>query len=640
MQAVPAFGQHHPRQNNDAAHGVASNSVAGIPKQRHTQQTNSMKGQNGQNASFHAPPNTDVTQTNQHEIYTEQHSIAQEQHTMATLDTLKRTLRKKAAEIAPSPPSSTQRLSDSQYKAGFDILVQDHERTTYQYFIVPQLAQLLAPLTHSRPGISVLEVGPGPKSVLGHLPLDLRRKIKRYAAFEPNEFFATELQELLCSSPQTESPLPCLEASADIKRAPFVPNSNTKTGGSVSAEDGTEAFDVVLFCHSLYGMKPKHEFIQCALDLLNQSHADGLVVAFHRGETLDCNGLACYRTATFPTGVIRVADNDEVLDFFSRFIAGHVVGDPGLDKAVRLEWRKVCRSLGRHEQANPDHLLFSSPEMMVAFSRQVTSLSELMSEVPLRGDRKLKNWEARSRHPASIMRPTNIRQVQQCVQWALDHGLSLTVLGGGHSGHCLWSNVVSIDMGAFDQVYVLKAASNGETSVSGSIPLVVTGAGCKSGDIIRKTMEAGLTVLLGARPSVGAGLWLQGGIGHLARLHGLTCDAIVGAVVVSIASGQVFCIGLVPDQRRPPGSVQSENESDLMWAMRGAGTNFGIVVSIVFKAYPAPTYSVRNWVVPLDHKFEARRKLRDFDELIARKLSRNWSADAYLYSNEGKLHLG
>jgi len=560
---------------------------------------------------------------------------------MATLDTLKRTLRKKAAETAPLLPSSTQRLSDSQYKAGFDILMQDHGQTTYQDFIVPKLSQLLAPLFHSRPAISVLEVGPGPKSVLGYLPSDLRRKIKRYAAFEPNNLFASELQEWLCSSPKTESPLPCLEGLPDIKRAPFVSNSNTKTGGSVGAEGIAEAFDVVLFCHSLYGMKPKHEFIRCALTLLIQSPVGGLVVAFHRGETLGLNGLACYRTATFPTGVVRVADKDEVLDCFSRFVAGHVLKDQELDKVVRLEWRKACRSLGRHEEAQPDQLSFGAPDMMVAFNRQATSLPELMSNVPLmRGDKNIKNWEARSRHPASIMRPTDTRQVQQCVRWALDHGLNLTVLGGGHSGHCLWSNVISVDMGAFDQVHVLTATRNGETSVSDSSPLVVAGAGCKSGDIIRKTMEAGLTVPLGARPSVGAGLWLQGGIGHLARLHGLTCDAIVGAIVVSIASSQVLCIGLVPDQHQPSGAVHPENESDLMWAMRGAGTNFGIVVSITFKAYVAPTYSVRNWVVPLNHKLEARRKLSDFDALIARKLPRNWSADAYLYWNEGKLHFG
>lgn len=71
-------------------------------------------------------------------------------------------------------------------------------------------------------------------------------------------------------------------------------------------------------------------------------------------------------------------------------------------------------------------------------------------------------------------------------------------------------------------------------------------------------MVAGLTVPLGARPSVGAGLWLQGGIGHLAKLYGLSCDAIVGAVVVSIASSQALYVGHVPSQHRPAGAVQPE----------------------------------------------------------------------------------
>jgi hypothetical protein len=79
--------------------------------------------------------------------------------------------------------------------------MQDYGRKTYQDFVVPQLSQLLALFLHSHPGISVLEVGPGPKDVLGYLPSDLRHKIKRYAAFEPNNLFTAELQDWLCSSP-------------------------------------------------------------------------------------------------------------------------------------------------------------------------------------------------------------------------------------------------------------------------------------------------------------------------------------------------------------------------------------------------------------------------------------------------------
>lgn len=361
------------------------------------------------------------------------------------------------------------------------------------------------------------------------------------------------------------------------------------------------------------------------------------IVVYHRGENLRFSGLTCHRTSFFPTGVVCVADDDDVLYRFSTFIAGHTMYDTEPDKATRIEWRKVCRSLGRRESTHPNQLLFSSPETMVAFTKHATALPELTSKVPLfRGDRIVKNWEARLRHPASTVRPTNVREVQHCVQWALDHGLSLTVLGGSHSGQCVWSNVVSVDMSAFDQVHVLPVTKDGGTCG----PLVVAEAGCKSGDIIRETMAAGLTVPLGARPSVGAGLWLQGGIGHLARLHGLACDAIVGAVVVSVASSQTHCIGLVPDQYRPAGAVPPENENDWMWALKGAGTNFGIVVSVTFKAHTAPTYLVHNWVIPLYDNPEARRKLSSFDGSIARRLPRDCSADLYLYWSESKLHLG
>jgi adenine phosphoribosyltransferase len=224
--------------------------------------------------------------------------------------------------------------------------------------------------------------------------------------------------------------------------------------------------------------------------------------------------------------------------------------------------------------------------------------------------------------------------VQQCVSWAIDHKVGLVVIGGGQSGHCLWPNVVSIDMSAFHQIHIVQPG------VEDSGPLVVVEAGCKSGDVISKTMQSGLTVPLGSRPSVGAGLWLQGGIGHLARLHGLACDAIVGAIVVSVATGQVFCVGHVPEQHRPVDVVHPENEVDLLWALKGAGTNSGIVISVTFKAFAAPTYSIQNWIFPLNDEIEAQVTLRDFDQFIASPLPRDRSVDAYLYWETGKLHLG
>jgi adenine phosphoribosyltransferase len=511
---------------------------------------------------------------------------------------------------------------------------------TYQDFIIPQLSQLLAAVFNSHVHISALEIGPGPKSLLGYLPSRHRRKVRRYTAFEPNSLFATRLEGWFCATSETESPLPCLEKPPDIHRTPFVPQGNMGSGSSTGTSDD-EKYDIILFCHSMYGMKPKNRFIEQALEMLVEGPQGGIVVVFHRDGTLHLDSLVCSQTASFPTGVVRVRNDDEVLDCFAAFVAGFVMQNMDVDKAVRVEWRKVCRALGRREEAHPNHLLFRSPDVMAVFTQHATSLPELTAHVPpVNGDRRVKSWEARLHRPASVVRPTEVFHVQQCVRWALKHEVGLAVIGGGHSGHCLWPNVVSVDMDAFDQVHILTAGEDGEDSMSVSGTLIVAEAGCKTGDIIRKTMAAGLTVPLGARPSVGAGLWLQGGIGHLARLHGLACDAVVGTVVVSVDSGQVLCVGRVPKQHRPADAVRPKNESDLLWALKGAGTSFGIVVSVTFTAFAAPLYRTRNWVVPLRDSIEARRGLSDFDKRVAEKLTRNCSADAYLYWDADQLHLG
>lgn len=279
---------------------------------------------------------------------------------MATLDSLKWALRHKATATGSSPK---QPLSDKQYSAGFDIVVRDSGWMTYQDFIIPQLSQLLAPLFDSRTHISVLEIGPGPRSVLGYLPGHLRRKVRRYVAFEPNRLFATRVGEWLCSTSEMESSLPCLESPPDIHRISFVLNGNTWSGTGTGTRDSDEKFDVILFCHSMYGMKSKARFIEQALGMLVERPEGGMVVVLHRDGTLHLDGLVCHRTASFRTGAVSVANNDEVLDCFAPFCAGFV------KQGVEVEWRNVCRALSRREEAHPDHLLFNSPNVMTAFTR-------------------------------------------------------------------------------------------------------------------------------------------------------------------------------------------------------------------------------------------------------------------------------
>ncbi|KAI9147465.1 Adenine phosphoribosyltransferase [Paramyrothecium foliicola] len=549
---------------------------------------------------------------------------------MATLDSLKKTLRE---EVTSMVSSTKEKLTDTQYSAGFDILVRGSRKLTYQAFIFPELQQLLAPLIDSHGPISVLEIGPGPRSVLGFMPSQIKQAIKLYRAFEPNSLFASELETWLCPTMGEERPLPSLESPPRIDKISFVPGRITDN----------QKYDVVLFCHSMYGMEAKHKSITYALSLLAEQPESGVVIVFHRDVNLHLDGLVCQSSASFPDGMLLVPDDDAALDAFTRFIAGFAIQDHLEDNLIRAQWRRLCRGLARREKAYPNKLLFSSPNVMLTFTRHATALAELKVQVPLaKTPWTVKNWEARLHHTASVVRPANIHSVQQCVKWAISHKTNFTVVGGGHSGHCLWPNVVAIDMGAFNRVHIIHPQINGTAQQPNAspTPLLVAEAGCKTGDIVSKAMAAGLAIPLGSRPSVGAGLWLQGGIGHLARLHGLTCDAIVGAVIVKADFAEVCCVGNVPEQHRPAGCVRPRNEDDLLWALQGAGVNFGIVISVTFRTFAAPMYKVRNWIVPLSERNEARRQLDHFDEAIAATLPRSASVDAYLFCDNDQLHLG
>ncbi|KAK4185616.1 phosphoribosyl transferase domain protein [Podospora australis] len=560
---------------------------------------------------------------------------------MATLDQLKSALRGTAAAIVPGRIGSP--MTGIQYSDGFDIFTRDSAWLTYQDFIIPQLSRQLAPLLDSLTHVSVLEIGPGPKSVMGYLPDHQRNKITRYNAFEPIHLFVTRLETWLRGQSEASvPPLPGLQTPAIIHRAGFsksgsknVHQPNRSNNSTAQTHDNTK-FDVVIFCHSMYGMHPKRDYIARALEMLKDG---GMVVVFHRDSaTMDLDGLVCSRTACFPTGVVSINDEDEELDRFTRFIAGYSPGS-----SVLAEWRQVCRSVGRKTKAS-GHLEFSAPDIMLAFNKHAASaLPDLLANVPSEEKSmvRIKNRTARLRRSAAVVRPTEIKHVQYCVKWALKHELGLTVVGGSHSDHCIWPGIVAVDMSAFDSVHVLPPGVGvGRTNYPDTGSLIIAGAGSNTGDIIKKAMAEGLTVPLGSRPSVGTGLWLHGGIGHLARLHGLACDAILGALVVSAASGDVMCVGYVPGSHAPADAIRQKDDGDLLWATKGAGSNFGIVISVTFKPRQNPIYWTWNRVCPLGKSVvNARGMLRVYDR-EAKDLARSFSTDAYLYFDQGGLQLG
>ena len=96
--------------------------------------------------------------------------------------------------------------------------------------------------------------------------------------------------------------------------------------------------------------------------------------------------------------------------------------------------------------------------------------------------------------------------------------------------------------------------------------------GMTAGEYTAATGERGLATSLGDTGSVGiGGIALAGGIGFLARKHGLTIDDLLAAEVVT-ADGEVV-------------RASESNEPDLFWAIRGGGGNFGVVTRIQLRLH-------------------------------------------------------
>ena len=164
------------------------------------------------------------------------------------------------------------------------------------------------------------------------------------------------------------------------------------------------------------------------------------------------------------------------------------------------------------------------------------------------------------RKPALILRCTTAGDVQAGVRFAAQHGLLLTVKGGGHNiaGNAVADHALMIDCSPMKRVIVDVHTRRARVE-----------PGATLGDFDAEAQRFGLATPVGINSTTGiAGLTLGGGFGWLTRKHGLTIDNLVCAEMVT-ADGQLRQVS----QRENP---------DLFWAIRGGGGNFGIVTSFDF----------------------------------------------------------
>jgi len=195
------------------------------------------------------------------------------------------------------------------------------------------------------------------------------------------------------------------------------------------------------------------------------------------------------------------------------------------------------------------------------------------------------------RRPALIVRCTRANDVVWAIRAALDHGLTLSVYGGGHAvtGSAVCDAGIVVDLRGMKRIAVDPYART-----------VRAEGGVTWGELDAATEAHGLVMTGGRNPTTGiGGLTLGSGSGWLERKFGLVCDHLFKAEIVT-ANGQLV---IASDEENP----------ELFWALRGGGGNFGVVTAFHFRLHALGLTLLAGAVLYSQERAEAAaRHYRDF----------------------------
>ena len=194
------------------------------------------------------------------------------------------------------------------------------------------------------------------------------------------------------------------------------------------------------------------------------------------------------------------------------------------------------------------------------------------------------------RRPRLIARCVDVADVMAAVKFGREQKLLVAIRGGGHNAGGL---------GVCDDGLVIDLSRMNYVRVDPKKKTVQVGGGALWRDVDHATHAFGLAVPSGIISTTGvAGLTLGGGMGYLTRRYGLTIDNLL-AVEMVLADGRFV-------------TASAKENSDLFWAVRGGGGNFGVVTSFLFKGQPVHTLYGGPMFWPLEDAAEMMRWYRDF----------------------------
>ena len=201
-------------------------------------------------------------------------------------------------------------------------------------------------------------------------------------------------------------------------------------------------------------------------------------------------------------------------------------------------------------------------------------------------------WNAMiDRRPAVIVQCVQPDDVQPVIRFARKNGLELSIRGAGHNigGNALCDNGVTIDFSKMKKVRVDAGKRRAYVE-----------PGATLADLDEATQAHGLATPVGINSTTGiAGLTLGGGFGWLTRKYGMTIDNLISVEMITSDGEKIR-------------ASQNEN-TDLFWAVRGGGGNFGVVTQFEFQLFPLGPQIVAGLIVfPFNQAKQILTKYRQF----------------------------
>ena len=204
------------------------------------------------------------------------------------------------------------------------------------------------------------------------------------------------------------------------------------------------------------------------------------------------------------------------------------------------------------------------------------------------------------KRPAAVIYCAGSDDVVAAVNFARSRNLRVAVRGGGH-------NVAGCSV--CDDGLVIDVSRMKRIEVDPVRRIARAQAGLNLGEFDTATQSHGLATTMGVNADTGiAGLTLGGGFGKLGRKHGLTCDNLLAAEIVT-ADGRLL-------------TASASENADLFWGIRGGGGNFGIVTTFEYRLHPVgPLLLAGSVLHSYDHAREAMRFYHAFSSTAPDELS-------------------